>query len=119
MDDAKINISTVLIIWFLTTLMLAAVFLGAGLQGEFTIFHTVFAGIILSLAVIGTPLAFYFLRDDETDIAKAKREKIDTMLRDMSDDELLELKQRLSTGDYDEDALLDYVSDDGELVMRS
>ena len=118
MEDAKTNISVVMIMWFLATIMLAALFIGAGLQGEFTVFHAVFASIIFGLALIGTPLAYYGLREDETDTAKAKRERIDTMLRDMSDDELLELKQRLSTGDYNEDSLLDYVSDDGELVMR-
>lgn len=99
--------------------MLAALFIGAGLQGEFTIFHTVFASLIFGLALIGTPLAFFGLREEDVDTAKAKRERIDTMIRDMSDDELVDLKQRLSTGDYNEDSLLDYVSDDGELVMRS
>lgn len=118
MDDAKVNISVILIMWFLATVMLAALFIGAGLQGEFTLFHTVFASIIFVLALIGTPLAYFGLREEEIDTAKAKRERIDMMLRDMSDDELLELKQRLSTGDYSEDSLLDYVSDDGELVMR-
>ena len=49
---------------------------------------------------------------------KSKRERIDNMLRDMSDNELLELKQRLSTGEMNDDNILDYLGDDGELVLR-
>ncbi len=119
MDEENKDIAYVLMIWFLAAIMLAALFIGAGLQGEFTIFHTVFASIIFALALVGSSLSVYWTRRNANDdTAKAKRERIDTMLRDMSDDELLELKQRLSTGDYNEDSLLDYVSDDGELIMR-
>ena len=50
---------------------------------------------------------------------KRKRQRIDDMLSDMSDEELFELRQRLQDGTYDEDYLYDnVVGDDGELVMR-
>lgn len=50
---------------------------------------------------------------------KRKRERIDTMIRDMSDDELYELRQRLQDGSYDDDSLYDHVvGDDGEIMMR-
>ena len=50
---------------------------------------------------------------------KRKRERIDNMIRDMSDDELYELRQRLQDGGYDEEILYDrMVGDDGEIVAR-
>lgn len=50
---------------------------------------------------------------------KRKRERIDTMIRDMSDDELYELRQRLQDGSYDDDSLYDHViGDDGEIMRR-
>ena len=107
-----------MMVWFLATILLAAIFIGSGLQGEFTTAHMIFASIVLGLATIATPLVIYATRDKE-DIGKLKRQRIDTMLQDMSDDELLELKKRLSDGDYNEESLLEYVSDDGELVFRN
>ena len=50
---------------------------------------------------------------------KRKRARIDTMIRDMSDDELYELRQRLQDGGYDDELLYErMVSDDGEIVNR-
>jgi len=50
---------------------------------------------------------------------KRKRQRIDTMLSEMSDEELFELRQRLQDGTLDEDYLYNnVVGDDGELVMR-
>ena len=43
---------------------------------------------------------------------------MDSMLRDMSDEELAELQQRLSDGDFRRETYVDYVDDDGELVLR-
>jgi hypothetical protein len=118
MDKHKeTQIATVSGIWFGAVILMATLFISAGLQGAFTITHFVFVGLILILAIIGTPLAILGTRVD-SDVAKSKRQRIDTMLQDMSDDELLELKQRLTSGDYTEEALLDYIADDGELIMR-
>ena len=48
---------------------------------------------------------------------KRKRERIDDILRDLSDDELLDLRDRLSDGAIDEDSLYErFIGDDGELV---
>jgi len=50
---------------------------------------------------------------------KRKRERIDNMIRDMSDEDLYELRRRLQSGTYDEDLLYEHVvGDDGELVRR-
>jgi NhaP-type Na+/H+ and K+/H+ antiporter len=118
MDKQKeTQVASVAGIWFGAVILLATLFISAGLQGAFTTTHIVFVGLILALAMIGTPLAIYGIRD-KPDVAKAKRQRVDAMLRDMSDDELLELKQRLSDGNYNEESLLDYLDDDGEMVMR-
>ncbi len=50
---------------------------------------------------------------------KRKRERIDTVLRDLSDDDLLRLRERLSDGVIDEDILYNrFVGDDGELAYH-
>lgn len=107
-----------MMLWFLATLILAAIFIGSGLQGEFTTAHMIFASIVLTLAMIATPLVIYATREKD-DIGKKKRQRIDNLLRDMSDDDLLELKQRLSDGKFSDEAHLDYVSEDGELHFRA
>lgn len=106
-------------LWFFSTLALIALFIGSGLQGELTIGHIVLAFTIIGLAVGATPILLRWKGDEaETEREKAKRERIDNMLRDMSDDELLELKARLSSGEFSDEQVLDYLSDDGELVFR-
>jgi hypothetical protein len=44
---------------------------------------------------------------------KRKRERLDSVLRNMSDDELMSLKRRLSEGDFGDEPMID---DDGELI---
>ena len=87
--------------------------------------------------LITTPIAGYILgmvwqfdlilrvREKENENAeqsseKRKRERIDTVLRDLSDADLVILRQRLQDGTIDEDVLYDHiVRDDGELVQRN
>ena len=59
--------------------------------------------------------------DTETDsIEKRKRERIDSVLRDLSNDDLQSLRQRLQDGDIDNDLLYEHiVGDDGELIRRN
>ncbi|MEM9955779.1 MAG: hypothetical protein AAF846_29540 [Chloroflexota bacterium] len=62
-------------------------------------------------------LANMMTSSDETE--KRKRKRIDAMIRDMSDDELYELRQRLQDGSFDDEVFYDQVvGDDGEFVRR-
>ena len=106
------------IMWFMSVILLVGIFIGAGIQGEFTAWHGGFAITILLVAISATPI-FLRLNFRGEQQEKSKRERIDTMLRDMSDEDLMELKQRLSDGDMTDESILDYLSDDGELVLRS
>ncbi len=55
--------------------------------------------------------------EESTVNEKRKRERIDNVLRDLSDDDLVLLRQRLQDGTIDEDILYDrMIGDDGELV---
>lgn len=57
---------------------------------------------------------------DADAIEKRKRDRIDAVLRDLSDDDLQRLQQRLSTGTINDDDLYGMmIGDDGELVMRA
>ena len=119
MNNFELRASMTGALWMMCGFILIASVIGAGLQGELTPWHIGFAITILSIAVIATPFMLR-LNDtaNETEREKAKRERIDTMLKAMSDDDLLELKERLSSGEFSDDQMLDYLSDDGELVFR-
>jgi hypothetical protein len=52
------------------------------------------------------------------DHEKAKRERLDSVLRDLSDSQLQRLRERLSTGEITEEQLGYMLGDDGELVRR-
>lgn len=105
------------VLWFFSAITFVGLFVSAGILGELTAAHIVFAVIILLLAVSGT---IYLLRGKDTDAQqdKAKRERVDTLLHDMSDEELIELKQRLESVDTAEKPISEYLGDDGELVQR-
>ena len=105
-------------LWFFCAVPLGLLFLSAATQDGLTIFHFILALTLIGIAVGGTPIMIHLLNNDVSKQEKTKRERIDTMLRDMSDDELLELKQRLSDGDYSDDTILDFIGDDGELVTQ-
>ena len=105
-------------LWFLSSLVLIGVFVSAGMQGELTLLHIIVAFTILVLSSIATPFLLR-MKDSGTQQEKSKRERIDLLLRDMSDEDLVHLKQRLADGDFSEETLLDYLTDDGEMVMRN
>jgi hypothetical protein len=54
----------------------------------------------------------------KSESAKRKRDRIDQFVHDMTDEDLLHLKQRLSNHD-DEDDLAYALGDDGEIVMMN
>lgn len=67
----------------------------------------------------GRTVAKYDSRD-ESSTEKRKRERLDNVLRDLSDDDLLQLRQRLQDGTIDENILYErMVGDDGELIQRN
>jgi hypothetical protein len=105
------------VLWLFSAIVLGALFISAAAQGELTSGHVFLASLILTLAVVGTP---YILRqrEGETEQAKAKRRRIDNLLRDLNDDELAELKDRLSDADHGVETLAASLGDDGELVKR-
>lgn len=105
------------VLWLFSAASLGCLFISAAAQGELSSGHMLLAFVILALAVAGTP---YIQRqtEGETQQAKAKRQRIDSLLRDMSDEELIELKQRLTDGDYSVENIVNALGDDGELVQR-
>jgi hypothetical protein len=53
------------------------------------------------------------------EMEKRKRERLDSVLRDLSSEELMRLKERLSDGSVDDEDLYErMVGDDGELQVR-
>jgi hypothetical protein len=105
-------------LWVLSALVLGALFISAGAQGELTPGHLLMAFVLLTLAVVGT---VFLWRQKDTDPSqqKAKRGRINTLLRDLSDEEILELKHRLPLADFSDQTPLSALDEDGELVLRS
>ena len=55
----------------------------------------------------------------QEEIEKRKRDRLDAVLRELSDEDLHHLRKRLSVGDIDDEALYDMmIGDDGELIQR-
>lgn len=97
-------------LWFLSAVVLAALFIAAAAQGDLTSAHVALAVVMLTLATAGTVAIWRWQGEAEEE--KAKRRRLDVLLHDLSDDELAELKHRLTGGDSDKAYVLD---DDGEL----
>ena len=104
-------------LWFLSAVVLAALFISAAAQGELTPGHMVLAFVVLALAVAGT-LFVSSMQHADVQETKAKRRRIDTLLHNLDDDDIAELKRRLSDVDNHKTSLSDYVGDDGELKLR-
>lgn len=93
--------------------------------------------LILFAWLIFTPVFAYFLgmtwqfdlvlrsKEKESTMVeesseKRKRERLDNVLRDLSDDDLMTLRQRLQDGTIDEEVLYErMIGDDGELIQRN
>ena len=102
-------------IWFFSAIVLAALFISAVAQGELTVGHIFLALVILGVAVAGTVYLPNLLAR-QTDFEKTKRRGVDSVLSEMTADEIIELKRRLSNGNILEENIVDYIGDDGELV---
>lgn len=105
--------------WGSIAFAMFGLFLSGGIADGLTVIHLVIA-IVLCAAAFGST-AFIFNWDnpeaDSKQIEKVKRDRLDKVLRDLSDEELVALKKRLSTRDVDDEVLYDYlVGDDGELI---
>jgi thiol:disulfide interchange protein len=104
-------------LWLFATIVLATLFISAGVQAQLTAGHIMLALVILTLT--GVTTAFLLRQTYDDTQQKSKRESIDNMLRDMSEKELSELRKRLSDGAYNEELPLDYlVDDEGKQVQR-
>lgn len=114
------NLSEItMVIWGAMGIALAALFISAAAQG-FTVFHMITA-ILLALAPLAATGFIWqwggVLNKPSQDLEdtfseKAKRERIDQVLRNLSNAELMALKKRLSHDDIDDDLLEYYLQQD-------
>jgi hypothetical protein len=96
-----------LALWFFSAVALAALTTG----------HIALAFTILALAGVSSPLLLRW-KDTETQQEKTKQHRIDNMLHNLSDEELVELKRRLSDSDFNDEKSVHSLGDDGELIRR-
>ncbi|GEM_PF-3492526 len=104
-------------LWFLSAIVLAALFISAAAQGNLTSSHTELATILLILATGGT-FAIWRMKDLQMTEEKTKRRRLDNLLHDLSDDELTELKNRLVGDDARLGSITNYLGDDGEIKQQ-
>ena len=110
-----------MVIWGAMGIALAALFISAAAAQAFTVFHMITAILLVVAPFLATEMIWQWggvlnkqSQDlDETFSEKAKRERIDQVLRNLSNAELLALKKRLSQDDIDDD-LLEYYLQQGE-----
>ncbi len=114
-EDTRATLTGML--WFFSTLALIALFVSAAAMSELTAGHILLALIILTLAIVGSPFLLR-MKESENQQEKVKRQRVTNLLRDLSDEEMLELKQRLSEVDSSEESLAAVLGDDGEMVRR-
>ena len=116
-------------IWVPMSLALIALFISGGMANGINGYHFVIAIVLASAGLVGVGFIWSWgapgivdknAGEHYTASEKAKRDRIENALKDLSklsDEELMILKQRLSTGEINDDMLHEYlVGDDGELV---
>ena len=81
-------------LWFISALTLGAILIGAIGLGGATTWLIALSVAVLSLATLGTVTILRL--DDDYALEKAKRTAVDTMLQDMTNEDLQALRQRLS-----------------------
>lgn len=91
-------------LWVVSAVVLAALYISAAAQGELTQSHIFLTFVILACAFGGTVFVMRWKGGEQQE--KAKR-RIDNLIGDMSDEELIELKRRLSDVGLDDDAAED------------
>lgn len=118
------------VIWILALVFLLVIDATRSANGGLLIGGTIVFAFLLNLAVwFGEGLSRVFDDDfyeetiaqkaTEESIEKRKRDRIDNVLRELSDDDLLILRQRLQDGVVDDDVLYEHmVGDDGELMSK-
>lgn len=111
------KIALTVFIW-LTTIIAFIVSLAIGLPtigaAIIPIVVFLFGGAIMAMGFIWQ----WGAQDNSTvvEAEKRKRERLDTVLRGMSNDDLMALKRRIMDGDFDEGELVD---EEGELLIGS
>jgi hypothetical protein len=104
-------------LWFLSAIVLAALFIAAAAQGALTSSHVALASVMLTLATVGT-ITIWRMKDSESQSEKTKRRRLDNIIEDLSDDELDELKNRLKDNSIEKTNITHYLDDDGEIRQR-
>ena len=127
--DSKRRMEATAAIWGPISFAMFGLFLSGGIADGLTIIHLIIAIVLAVAGLVGTGMLwnwgtvgmFTEMNVADKQHEKPKRDHIEKALKDLStlsDEELMILKQRLSTGEINDDMLHQYlVSDDGELVQ--
>lgn len=122
--DNHIRLQATKYIWITTGISLFSLFLSAGLASGLEAGHVILGIAICIAGFLSTGTVWNWGEPGMASVVdmeaqeKVKRERIDGVLRDLSNEELIALKQRLSDGTVDDDVLYQRMtlSDDGEIV---
>ena len=122
--DSHTRLTATRYIWVTMGVSIFSLFLSAGMADGLEATHVILGIAICIAGFLSTGMVWSWGELGNTSAVdmeaqeKVKRERIDGVLRDLSNEELVALKNRLSDGNVDDDALYQRMtlSDDGELV---
>ena len=124
----QIRLSATKYIWVTIGISLFSLFLSAGVANGLEATHVVLGIAICCAGFLSTGMVWGWgnvdsdsAMDNMKDQEKVKRERIDGVLRDLSNEELVALKKRLADGTMNDDLLYERMSlsDDGELIAMN
>ena len=120
--DNKTRLDATKFIWMVLGIVMVFLFISAGIADGMEAPHGFigFAALMAGTIATGAIWNMDGSSNQSADISeqeKAKRERIDAVIRDLSSEELIALKSRLSDGTINDDVLYERMalSDDGEL----
>ena len=124
--DGKRRMEATAAIWGALSFAMFGLFLSGGMADGVGVMHLIITIVLVLGGFLGTGLLwnwgtigmFNEMNAGKTSShEKPKRDRIEQALRDLSNEELVVLKQRLSSGEINDDVLHQYMAgDDGERV---
>ncbi|MGB1286690.1 MAG: hypothetical protein ACPG7F_09180 [Aggregatilineales bacterium] len=114
MDGERLE--TLQIIWVFMIFAQIALFISGAASGGLTGIHIAMS-IVLLIATFGASGMMWYItgQNSQGHAEKAKRDRLEQVLRNLSDSELVALKQRLSDEAIDDSMLYAHLTDDGEI----
>ncbi|MGB1286691.1 MAG: hypothetical protein ACPG7F_09185 [Aggregatilineales bacterium] len=111
------RVAAILMVCFIFSIPMTGLFISAAAAQAFTALHFISMLVLMTL-MLGISGVVWYLSEQThlEDGEKAKRDRLEHVLRNLSDAELKMLKQRLTDNTIDDEMLYAHLTDDGEIA---